>query len=97
MIDLKSILIEDKRVIGLQIKLPCTIFIFIFNSKGFLCGNSINMNFLNNETCICKVKNSSTYEECLNSEVIECNKSALDKGITVGMKGKEALLKMNED
>ena len=56
MIDLKSILIGEERVIGLQIKLPFTLFIFIFNSKGFLCGKSINIKYLNNEAYICKVK-----------------------------------------
>ena len=96
MIDLKSILIGEERVIGLQIKLPFTIFIFIFNSKGFLCGNSINLNYLYNEACICKVSKCSNYEECLNSEVIECNESASNSGIKIGMSGKDALLKMYE-
>lgn len=97
MIDLKSILLGEERVIGLQIKLPFTIFIFIFNSKGFLCGKCIQLQFLNNDAYICKVKESSTIEECLNSEVIECNDKALSKGIKIGMKGKDALLKMYED
>ena len=96
MIDLKSILLGEERVIGLQIKLPSTIFIFIFHSKGFLCGNMINIHLLNNEACICKMSKSSNYEECLNSEVIECNDMALNKGIKIGMKGKDALLKMYE-
>ena len=97
MIDLKSILLGEERVIGLQIKLPFTIFIFIFNTKGFLCGNSIQLQYLNNEAYICRVKESSTIEECLNSEVIECNEKAFTKGIKIGMIGKDALLKMVEE
>lgn len=98
MIDLKSILIGDERVIGLKIKLPFTLFIFVFNTKGFLCGNLINIEILNNNSaCICITSKSNSYEECLNSEIISLNKKAIDKGIKIGMTGKEALLKMHEN
>ena len=98
MIDLKSIQIEDERVIGLRIKLPFTLFIFVFNTKGFLCGDLINMEMLENNTaCICITSKSSNYEECLTSEIISLNKRAIDKGIKLGMTGKEALLKMYEN
>ena len=43
------------------------------------------------------MNNSSTYDELLNSEVIQLNQSAINKGIVIGMKGKDALLKMYEN
>lgn len=98
MIDLKSILIGNERVIGLKIKLPFTLLTFVFNTKGFLCGNIINMEMLyENSACICMISKSNNYEECLNSEIISLNKKALDKGIQIGMTGKEALKKMHEN
>lgn len=97
MINLKSILLEEERVIGVEIKLPFTILIFIFNTKGFLCGNYINIENINNKACICIMKNASNYEECLNSVVVQCNKNAIEKGISIGMKGKVALMMMYED
>ena len=97
MINLKSILIGNERVIGLQIKLPFTFLIFIFNTKGFLCGNTMNIENLNNQACICIMKHALSFDQCLTSEVLACNQSAMNKGIIVGMKGKEALMKMYED
>lgn len=98
MIDLKSILLGNERVIGLQIKLPFTLLIFVFHNHGFLCGHQMNMEVLkHNKACICVMSKSSTYEECLNSEVKQMNQSALNKGIEIGMKGKVALMKMYED
>lgn len=97
MIDLKSIVIETERVVGLQIKLPFTLMIFVFNTKGFLCGPSVNIeHFHHSKACICVMSKSSTYEECLNSEVKMLNQASLDKGIEIGMKGKKALMKMYE-
>ena len=98
MIDLKSIVIDKERVIGLQIKLPFTLMIFVFNTKGFLCGPQINIDtFKHNRASICIMAKSSTYEECLNSEVKAMNQSAIDKGIEIGMKGKKALMMMYEN
>ncbi len=98
MIDLKSIQLENERVIGLQIKLPFTLMIFVFNTKGFLCSNQINVETLkHNKACICVMSKAATYEECLNSEVKALNASALEKGIEIGMKGKKALMKMYEN
>ena len=51
----------------------------------------------NNSACICITSKSNSYEECLNSEIISLNKKAIDKGIKIGMTGKEALLKMHEN
>lgn len=98
MIDLKSIRLEDERVIGLKIKLPFTLLIFVFNTKGFICGKEMNMASLyDNSACICMISKSNSYEECLNSEIVAVNKKAKDKGIKIGMTGKEALLKMYEN
>ena len=98
MIDLKSVLIDDERVIGLKIKLPFTLLTFVFNTKGFLCGSEINIETLYlNQACICITSKSNSYEECLNSEVISMNKKAKDKGIEIGMLGKKALKKMHEN
>lgn len=98
MIDLKSIVIENERVIGLQIKLPFTLMIFVMNTKGFLCGPQINIDtFKLNRACVCIMSKSSSYDECLNSEVKALNQSAIDKGIEIGMKGKKALLMMYEN
>lgn len=98
MIDLKSILLEDERVIGLKIKLPFTLLTFVFNTKGFICGNVMNMDMLYlNKACICITSKSNSYEECLNSEIISLNKKAIDKGIEIGMTGKKALQKMHEN
>lgn len=98
MIDLKSILIENERVIGLKIKLPFTCIVFVFNTKGFLCGKQINMESLKeSKACVCIMSKSNTYEECLNSEVLDLNQKAMSKGISIGMKGKEAMMKMYEN
>ncbi|MGN1344002.1 MAG: hypothetical protein ACI4U3_05440 [Traorella sp.] len=98
MIDLKSILIGNERVIGLQIKLPFTLLIFVFHNKGFLCGNQLNLDILkHNKACICVMSKSSSYEECLNSEVKQMNQASIDKGIEIGMKGKVALMRMYEN
>ena len=98
MIDLKSIVIETERVIGLQIKLPFTLLIFVFNTKGFLCGNQLSIEaFKHNRASICIMSKASTYEECLNSEVKAMNQSAIDKGLEIGMKGKKALMLMYEN
>lgn len=97
MIDLKSIVIDSERVIGLQIKMPFTLLIFVFNTKGFLCGNQINIeSFNHSKAAVCIMSKSSTYDECLTSEVKALNQSALDKGIEIGMKGKKALMMMHE-
>lgn len=98
MIDLKSIVIESERVIGLQIKLPFTLMTIVMNTKGFLCGKQISIEaFQQSRCCVCIMSASSTYEECLNSEVYALNQAAKDKGIIVGMKGKKALMNMYEN
>lgn len=98
MIDLKTIQLGHERVIGLQIKLPFSPMIFVFNTKGFLCGNQINIDtYKNNKACVCVMDRCNTYEECMNSTVRSCNLSANKKGIEIGMKGKEALQRMYEN
>lgn len=98
MINLKSIVVESERVIGLQIKLPFTLMNFIFNTKGFLCSPIINLETLkHSRACICVMTKSATIEECLNSEVKALNQAALDKGIEIGTKGKKALMMMHEN
>lgn len=98
MIDLKTILIGNERVIGLKIKLPFTLLTFVFNTKGFLCSNVINIEMLyENSACICVISKSDSYEDCLNHEIISLNKKAVEKGIKIGMTGKEALIKMHEN
>lgn len=98
MIDLKSIRLEEERVIGLKIRLPFTLLIFVFNTKGFLCGNQMNIETLQfNQASICIMSKCATYEECLNSHVIAINQRAKDKGIELGMQGKQALMMMYEN
>lgn len=98
MIDIKSILVGDERVLGLQIKLPFTLMNFVFHTKGFLCGGLMNMqSFHHNKACVCMMSKASTFEECLNSEVKAMNPSASSKGIEIGMKGRRALMMMHEN
>lgn len=97
MIHLKSILLKEQRVMALEIRLPATHLNFVFNTKGFLCGNYMNMTyFIETKSAVCIMKLAHGSEQLLESEVVSCNKKAKSQGIIVGMLGEEALALMNE-
>lgn len=95
MIDLKSLPIDQKRVVAVQIKLPSIPLFLVVATKGFLCGKWFSMNESEDKkTCICQMELSNSIDELLESSVVACNSYAHMKHIRIGMSGREALTYM---
>lgn len=100
MIELQPIQIDEQQFVAITIQLPKTNFMAITNDKGYIMCGALDVALLNE-----KLKDRNiiagravgvrTIEQLLEAPLESITIAAQNCGITVGMKGKDALLKMN--
>ena len=99
MIHLEPIVISGHTFLSVSLKLPKTILLAVTNDKGYIMCGALDVALLNEKLRDRKViagraVGVKTIEELLNAPLESITYEAEELGITEGMIGREALLKM---
>ena len=91
----KEIVINNHKLIGVEIDLPGAPLVLVKAAKGFVMCGYLNIDISEKfKQAAAIVKGIKTIEDLLNSAVVQVTTSALDLGIKPGMTGRQALEKM---
>lgn len=99
LIDTKSILIDGKSFQAVTVRLPKTTLLTVSNDKGYIMCGALDVGLLNSVLADRKIiagraVGVKTIEQLLAAPLESVTLEAETLGITAGMKGTEALLKM---
>ncbi|MCL7749952.1 MULTISPECIES: YunC family protein [Halalkalibacter] len=101
MLEMNPIQIEGETFIAVTLKLPKTNFMAVTNDKGYIMCGALDVNLFNTNQKLIDRKiiagravGVRTIEQLLEAPLESVTLEAEQLGITAGMKGKDALLKM---
>jgi uncharacterized protein YunC (DUF1805 family) len=99
MVTIKPIMIENDPFIAISVQLPKTNLLAVANEKGYIMCGALDVALLNEKLkergiIAGRAVGVRTIEQLLEAPLESVTIAAEEIGITVGMKGKEALLKM---
>lgn len=99
MVELEPILIEGVPFTAITMKLPKTNFLAVYNERGYIMCGALDVALLNDKLAERKIiagraVGVRTIDQLLEAPLESVTFEAEHLGISVGMKGKEALLKM---
>jgi uncharacterized protein YunC (DUF1805 family) len=99
MLEMSPITIENETFIAVTLKLPKTNFMAVTNDVGYIMCGALDVGLLNAKLKERKIVAGRavgvrTIEQLLEAPLESVTLEAEELGITVGMKGKDALLKM---
>lgn len=94
---MEKLTIESKIFDGYAISLPNSTLLLIKGSKGVLGCGYFDIEVANkvNEV-IAVVSGVKNFDDMLSARVVKVSRAAIEEGISLGMSGKAALLKMNQ-
>ncbi|MGF7046613.1 uncharacterized protein YunC (DUF1805 family) [Paenibacillus sp. DS2015] len=99
MINIVPIVIEDQTLVGVEVKLPKTTLLTINTSKGYIMCGALDVNLLNEKLADRQIiagraVGVRTLQDLLDAPLESITLEAEKLGITTGMLGKDALLRM---
>ena len=99
MLDMTPIKIEDQTFLAITLKLPKTNFMAVTNDTGYIMCGALDVALLNEKLKDRKIVAGRavgvrTIEQLLEAPLESVTQEAEELGITKGMKGRDALLKM---
>ncbi|QPA33275.1 YunC family protein [Thermaerobacillus caldiproteolyticus] len=99
MVTVKPIMIENYPFIAVSVQLPKTNLLAVANEKGYIMCGALDVNLLNEQLkdrgiIAGRAVGVRTIEQLLEAPLESITIAAEKLGIKVGMKGKDALLKM---
>lgn len=99
MIEMKPIQIEEQTFIAVTLKLPKTNFMAVMNDTGYIMCGALDVALLNEKLKERKIVAARavgvrTIEQLLDAPLESVTLAAEELGITPGMRGKDALLRM---
>lgn len=99
MIDVKPIQLNRETFLAISVELPKTTLLVVTNDIGYIMCGALDVDLLNEKLSSRKIvagraTGVKTIDELLNAPLQLITKEAENYGITVGMTGKNALLKM---
>ncbi|MED4402975.1 YunC family protein [Metabacillus fastidiosus] len=99
MVTMTPIIIEDKQFTAITIALPKTNFMAVINDKGYIMCGALDVRLLNEKLkergiIAGRAVGVRTIEQLLEAPLESVTYGAQELGITVGTKGRDALLKM---
>ena len=99
MISWQTIQLQGKPFSAITVRLPKTTLIAVCNDVGYIMCGALDVNLLNDRLADRKIiagraVGVKTIDELLDAPLADVTTEALNIGITAGMSGKEALLKM---
>lgn len=99
LIQMKPIQIGGSTVLGIEVKLPKTTLLVITTEKGYIMCGALDVGLLNErlsdrQIIAARAVGVKTLDELLYAPLESVTHTALDYGITAGMTGEEALVRM---
>ncbi len=101
MLEMSPIIIEGHQFTAVQMKLPKTNLMAVTNDKGYIMCGALDVALFNNNEKLRERKiiagraiGVRSIEQLLNAPLESVTYAAEELGITIGMTGREALLKM---
>ncbi|UOE96548.1 DUF1805 domain-containing protein [Alkalihalobacillus sp. LMS39] len=101
MLEMTPITIENQTFIAVTLKLPKTNFMAVTSEKGYIMCGALDVALFNENKALLERKivagralGVRTIDQLLEAPLESITKEAEALGVTVGMKGKDALLKM---
>jgi uncharacterized protein YunC (DUF1805 family) len=99
MVTMTPIVIENQQFTAITVKLPKTNFMAVTSEKGYIMCGALDVALLNEKLkergiIAGRAVGVRTIEQLLEAPLESVTIEAVNRGITVGMKGKDALLKM---
>ncbi|MFC7443239.1 YunC family protein [Laceyella putida] len=99
MIAMRPFEIDGHAVLGIEVKLPKTTLLVITTDKGYIMCGALDVGLLNErlrdrEIIAARAVGVRTLEQLLEAPLESVTHTAEEYGITAGMTGREALLKM---
>jgi uncharacterized protein YunC (DUF1805 family) len=99
MIDVKPIDIEGHQVIAISVELPKTTLLVVTTDHGYImCGaldvELLNTNLSDRQIIAGRALGVKTIEQLLDAPLESVTRTAEDRGIKAGMKGRDAILRM---
>ncbi|MGG3799223.1 YunC family protein [Metabacillus fastidiosus] len=99
MVTMTPIIIEDKQFTAITIALPKTNFMAVTNDKGYIMCGALDVRLLNEKLkergiIAGRAVGVRTIEQLLEAPLESVTDGAQELGITVGTRGRDALLKM---
>ncbi len=99
MIQVQPIVIQDRTVIGIDVKLPKTNLLVVTTDKGYIMCGALDVQLLNERLKDRKIiagraTGVKTIEQLLDAPLESVTIEAEKLGIRKGMKGRDAILKM---
>ncbi len=99
LIEMKPIDIDGRQVLGIEVKLPKTTLLVITTDKGYIMCGALDIALLNERLSdrniiAARAVGARTLEQLLDAPLESVTHTAESMGITSGMTGKEALVKM---
>lgn len=99
MMELIPIKIEDRMFIGVSVKLPKTNLLAVTSDKGYIMCGALDITLLNEKLKDRKIiagraVGVKTIDQLLDAPLESVTYEAMELGITEGMRGRDALLKM---
>ncbi|HEY2493012.1 MAG TPA: DUF1805 domain-containing protein [Paenibacillus sp.] len=100
MINVVPIVINDQTMVGVEVKLPKTTLLTINTSKGYIMCGALDVNLLNEKLADRQIiagraVGVRTLQDLLDAPLESVTFEAEKLGITTGMLGKDALLRMS--
>ncbi len=99
MIDVKPITLEGHQVVAISVFLPKTTLLVVTTDKGYIMCGALDVALLNEklsdrQIIAGRALGVRTIEQLLDAPLESVTKTAEEMGITAGMTGREAILKM---
>lgn len=99
MIAMRPFEVDGQPVVGIEVKLPKTTLLIITTENGYIMCGALDIGLLNErlrdrEIIAARAVGVRTLEQLLDSPLESVTHTAAEHGITAGMTGREALLKM---
>lgn len=99
LIQMKPIDLNGSTVIGIEVKLPKTTLLVITTDKGYVMCGALDIDLLNERLrdrniIAARAVGVKTLDELLQAPLESVTYTAFEHGITAGMTGEEALIKM---
>lgn len=99
MIEMKPITIEGHTVLGIVVELPKTSLIVVTTDKGYIMCGALDVGLLNEKLqdrkiIAARATGVRSLDDLLEAPLESVTHTAEEHGITAGMKGRDAILKM---
>ena len=96
LIYIEKIKIDDKTVLGLKVELPDSPpLLLMVGEKGFIMCGYLNVEVAERlQVAAAMVSGVKSFQDVLEAEIKDATSKAMEMGISLGMKGREALRKL---